>query len=329
MSKILIFRTDRIGDLIVTCSVIITIKKYFEGSKISLVTSHKNHNYAKSLNIFDHIYNLPKNNIVNKFNLIRKLQNTKFDYVFIFDGKDRSIISSLFINSKNKLALSSKIKFYHKLLNIKFFEDNEETHLYDIFRKILDHCNIDTKISNFDFLSYKTDNKFSENLPINDYVHIHLDEKWHSKLYIKSYTDINPKYNDFIDFINCLSLKKNVLITTGLIDTDLILALKNYFFIKTDDKIFYNNRSKKNICFVYKPTFDDIESLLRKSKLLITCHGALTHAANSFNIKKIDIIEKERIKFYKRFTSYLTNYHPVYRSSFPLLKDNLINIATN
>ena len=41
------------------------------------------------------------------------------------------------------------------------------------------------------------------------------------------------------------------------------------------------------------PTYDDLESLLRNTKVLITCHGSITHAANSFNIKKFDILEKK------------------------------------
>ena len=55
--KILIFRTDRIGDLIFTCPTIISIKKYFEECDITLITSNKNYDYAKSLNQFNNIQN--------------------------------------------------------------------------------------------------------------------------------------------------------------------------------------------------------------------------------------------------------------------------------
>ena len=50
--NILIFRTDRIGDLILTCPAIFTIKKYFANSNLTLVTSKKNYIYAINLNIF-------------------------------------------------------------------------------------------------------------------------------------------------------------------------------------------------------------------------------------------------------------------------------------
>ena len=75
------------------------------------------------------------------------------------------------------------------------------------------------------------------------------------------------------------------------------------------------------------PTFNDIESLLRNAKILITCHGAFTHVANSFNVKIVDIIEENRKAFYQRYTSYLKKYNPVYRNKFNLLKKDIFNIC--
>jgi hypothetical protein len=74
------------------------------------------------------------------------------------------------------------------------------------------------------------------------------------------------------------------------------------------------------------PTFNDIESLLRNAKILITCHGAVTHAANSFNVKIVDIIEENRKVFYQHYTSYLKKYNPIYRAKFDILKDDLLDI---
>ena len=77
--------------------------------------------------------------------------------------------------------------------------------------------------------------------------------------------------------------------------------------------IFINN-IKENIVLVKKPSFLDLESILRKTKVLITCHGALTHAAASFNIKIIDIVEESREELVKRYSLYIKNYYIVYRS---------------
>ena len=326
MVNILIFRTDSIGELILTCPVIISIQKYFKKCNTTLIASEKNYNYARNLNIFDQIYEFPKKNIIDKLLLIKKLNNTKFDYIFIFDGKDRSIASATFINSKSKVALSQRIRLFYKISNIKFLLDNKKTNVYEIFQKMLDRCDINTEVGNYDFIYHKRDNNFSTKIPINKYVHIHLDEKWINDLYIKSYTNINPNYDEFIELINSISKNNDILVTTGIIDTKLVDELKTNFFSKIDEKIFHKKNFNKSIYLVYKASFEDLESLLRKSKTLIACHGSITHAANSFDIKKIDILEERKIEFYKKYTSYLKNYYPIYRTRFSNLKKELLNI---
>tara|TARA_B100000029_G_scaffold231820_1_gene229184 strand:- start:3161 stop:4153 length:993 start_codon:yes stop_codon:yes gene_type:complete len=324
--NILIFRTDRIGDLIVTCPAIITIKKYFENSNITLIASDKNFEYAKNLDIFDCVYKFPKNNIFNKIIFIYKLTKKTYDYIFVFDGKDRSILTSALIKSGLKVALKSKNKLYYKNIKIKFFDDSEKTNLNDVFQKMLDYSEVNEKINNYQFLVNKKDNNFSSKINIKNYIHIHLDEKWLNKMYIKTYTNIYPAFDDFISFLNKISEKNQVLITTGIHDFDLLKNLRNNYFNKIDDKIFYKNNKNNSIFLIFKPSFDDLESLLRKTKTLISCHGALTHAANSFNIKNVDILEESRVGFYKKFTSYLKNYNPIYRSEFTNLSNTLLKI---
>ena len=106
---------------------------------------------------------------------------------------------------------------------------------------------------------------------------------------------------------------------------DLVKNLINNYFKKIDDNIYCKKRLDKSIYLIYKPTFEDIESLLRNSKTLVSCHGAITHAANSFNVKIIDIIEENKKKFYQRFTSYLSQYSKVYRGDFSSIKNYLFN----
>tara|TARA_B100000029_G_scaffold502851_1_gene578809 strand:+ start:262 stop:1254 length:993 start_codon:yes stop_codon:yes gene_type:complete len=323
--KILVFRTDRIGDLIHNCPAIFTIKEYLSNSVITLIASEKNATYAKKLNIFDYIHSFPKSGIIKKIKFIKFLKRENFDYIFIFDGKERSILSTCFIKSKFKVALSQSFKFYYKFLKIKFFKDNYKTNLNELFKDMLLHCNINTEIKHHDFLKNKKDNAFSNKISAKNYIHIHLDEKWFSELYIKKYTDINPTYNQFTDFLINISENDNVLITTGINETALLNDLKNKFFEKKADNIFINKKFKNIIYLVDKPSFEDIESLLRNSKILISCHGAITHASNSFNIKKIDILQEEKKFFYMRYSAYLEDYYPIYRSDFTSLKEKLLS----
>jgi ADP-heptose:LPS heptosyltransferase len=322
--KILIFRTDRIGDLIVSCPPILTIKEYLKDPNLTLVASNKNFDYAKSLNLFNEILLFPDSGIFNKIKFILKLRKTKFDCIYIFDGKEKSLILTLFLKSSIKVGISNEIKKYFYLLNIKIFEFNNNK-LYDVFQKILHYSKIDKEINHYNFISKKKKNNFVNKIPINDYVQIHLDEKWISAFYISNYTDINPNYSEFILFLKNASQYNNILITTGFINFPLLDEIKKKFFTKLKDNIYSNNEMNHSIYFIDKPSFLDIESLMTKTKLLIICHGSLTHVANSFNIKIIDIIEESKQDFYSTYTHYISNYNNLFRSTFSKLRKFLIN----
>ena len=125
-------------------------------------------------------------------------------------------------------------------------------------------------------------------------------------------------------FLNKLSIKNNVLVTSGMVDFDLLDKLKLNFFNNISEKIYVKKNEKTSIYLIYKPSFEDIESLLSKTQILISCHGAITHAANSFDIKKIDIIEKNRLSFYKKFITYLESHNIIYRSEFNSLSKEIV-----
>ena len=323
--NILIFRTDRIGDLILTCPTIITIKEYFEKSHITLISSYKNHSYAKSLSIFNEIYQFPKNSLLKKINFINTLSKKKFDYIFVLDGKERSIITSKFIKANYKIALTKEKKFYYKYIDIDLIIDNESKKVNEIFQEMIDSSKINTQIKHYNFLKDEKDNKFSSLVPINRYIHIHLDEKWFKDSYIDSYTDINPKYDEFVDFLNSVLEKENILITTGRKNLILIEDLKKKYFKEISENIYINESLNKVAYLVNNTSFNDLQSLLRNSKVLISCHGAITHAANSFDNMKIDIFEKNKEIFYRKYTSYLNHYSFIYREQFSAIKKNLYN----
>ena len=325
MSKnILIFRTDRIGDLIVSCPPILTIKESLNDTNLTLVASNKNFVYAKSLNLFNEILLFPDTGIFSKIKFILRLRKKKFDCIYIFDGKEKSIISTFFLKSSLKVGVSNEIKKYFNLLNIKIFEFNNNK-LYEVFQKTLDYSKINRKINHYDFISKKKNNNFVNEISINNYVQIHLDEKWFSTFYINNYTDINPNYNEFISFLQNASQYNNILITTGFLNFPLLDEIKKKFVSKVKDNIYLNNKMNHSIYFIDKPSFLDIESLMSKTKLLIICHGSLTHVANSFNITIIDIIEESKQEFYFTYTYYLNNYNILFRSSFYKLKKSLID----
>ena len=327
MSNILIFRTDRIGDLLTNCPAIISLKDSIKNAKISLVTSKKNDSYAKTFSFIDETMIFPNDNIFKKLKFAISLTKRKFDYIFVFDGKDKSIITSAFLKSQNKIFLVPKNKFYLyflKIFKIKFVIDDNNTDLIELYQKMFSALKINNKVKNFDFLKHKIDNNSSSKIDIKNYIHLHLNEKWFNKLYISKYTDINPKFKNFINFILELVKRENLLITTGLIDFSLLNELKSNFFINSKFNIFTKKINDKTIYLIDKPSLLDLESLMQKSKIFISCHSGITHIANSYDVKILDILDEKKKEWYKRFTSYYTNYNLIYRSNFEILSKKIL-----
>ncbi len=108
------------------------------------MSSEKNHFYAKELNFFDNIYIYPKKNILQKIKFFFFILKKKFDYIFVLDGKDRSLISILLNSCKNKFVIYSKdkIKLPYKIFNIFFIKNDGKKSINDLFQEMLDTSKI-------------------------------------------------------------------------------------------------------------------------------------------------------------------------------------------
>ena len=83
----LIFRTDRIGDFLITSTLIKAIKRNDLKSKIYIVASDKNKEFIKKYNLVDKVFLLKSNKILDKINLYFELKKYKFDNIIISDKK--------------------------------------------------------------------------------------------------------------------------------------------------------------------------------------------------------------------------------------------------
>ena len=78
---------------------------------------------------------------------------------------------------------------------------------------------------------------------------------------------------------------------------------------------------------IYKDLdFLHLESLISKCKLVISCHGSVSHIAAAHNIKQIDIIEENKLNFYSKWTNHFRNYFPLYREKFSNLSKKIIEL---
>ena len=70
MKNFIFFRTDRLGDFIITTSIIKAIKNKYKDARISVVCSKINSDFIKKYRIIDKIYVYNKNFFLNKVNLL-------------------------------------------------------------------------------------------------------------------------------------------------------------------------------------------------------------------------------------------------------------------
>ena len=97
----LIFRNDRVGDLILSSILLKSIKRSDSNNKIYVICSNANFDLAKNLSFIDDAFVLKKG-FLNKLKLIIKIYTLKIENILILDGKDRSILFSMLIYAKKK-----------------------------------------------------------------------------------------------------------------------------------------------------------------------------------------------------------------------------------
>ncbi len=296
MNKYLIFRTDRIGDFLLTAILINSIKRNDNNSFVTIVSSDKNYDYIKSFNYVDEVI-LLNNNLRSKIKLIKRLRASYYKYLILHDGKKRSSVISFFLKygviiKPNNNLLISYIEVIEEIiskLNFNFIESDLNT----------------LKNRDYNFSEYTND----------DFILFHFDEKWIYNDYISEYTNIEPSKDDLISFINLLlsASNKKLVITTGIKCPKILNDLNESNF---------GSRVK----ILKKLNFSNLENIVSKCNLLISCHGSVSHVAAAHNIKQIDIIEKEKLNIYLKWTKHFRNYSSVYRIKFIELSNKIINL---
>ncbi len=326
--KYLFIRTDRIGDFLLSAILIKSIKRSDKNSIITVIASKKNYNYIKKFSYIDEVIEYPAN-LFERLSLYLNFFLKKYFMVVALDGKKRSIFLCIITNSKIKILCTYK-KIYKNIFKFFFSQiylDEESPSKINEIENILNKLNYQLIDSDLNTISKSNKN----NLIINnndDYILFHFDEKWIHNDYIKNYKSIEPdNYLEFENFIKNIVNKteNNLYITTGLISNKFTSLIKNKFDKISEFKFELNHNNKK-ILFFEKTTFLELQVLLSKTQVLISCHGAATHVAASFNIKIIDILDNSKDLFYQKWTRHFRNYTKIERDNFRSLTTKIINI---
>ncbi len=326
MNNYLFFRTDRLGDFLMSAVLIKSIKKNDKNSHIIVIASKKNFFYIKTLDFIDEVFLYPEN-FIKKIFFFFKLRRKRYNLISALDGKKRSIYFSIFLKSKKKVLMTTKI-FYKKILKHFFskiyFFDQSFSKIEEI-KDVLNLCEMKFDKSDIFFLKNQKIQQNKVKL-IENYINFHFDEKWIYDHYINKYQSIEPNIENFKSFVEKLIYKtdKNIVITTGLINNNLIDTYLSSFK-KINENIYEKNFHNKIIQVYLKINFFDLKYLIKNSNFIITCHGASTHLASALDIKIYDIFDKSQEEFYNKWNNHMQNYNFFYRENFSDLSNKIIN----
>ena len=316
MKNILIFRTDRIGDFLVCSSIYSSIKRKNKNCSIDIVCSNSNFKYINSFNFFNNVYLYPKN-LTNKFLFYFKLK--KYDEILVLDGKKRSIYFSIFKKSKSKIMYTPS-KFIKNIFffffDCVFLIDYKKPKI-NLIKKSLLFLNYDFVDTDLNFLKkHENSNYLNYNIPFNDYLIFNFDEKWFYNNYIRTYCNIEPHYDEFIEFLKKISASNNVVITNGY--------KQNYILDRL--KITVNTDFKNKVLIKDKINIFELQNLIKNSKCLISCHGAPSHIASSYNIKLIDIIDNSEKDFFESYNFHFKKKSQLIRQKFNILSNQILAV---
>lgn len=326
MSNYLFFRTDRIGDFLVSAILMKSIKRNDINSHLTVIASEKNYFYIKTLNFIDEVYLYPEN-FFKKIFFFLNINKKKYKAIFALDGKKRSIYFSILLRSDQKFLMTTK-KFFKKILNT-FFDQiylfAESINKIDEIKNVLLKIKMNFKNEDINFL--KNYDLFLKDIKVpSDYFIFHFDEKWVHNDYIKKYESIEPTEENFKVFINKLLEKtnKNLVITTGIIKNNILKQYLNDF--KKIEKNFYIKQVNEKKIFIYNEiNFLELKLLIKNCNFIITCHGASTHLASAFNKKIFDIIDYSQKEFYFKWNNHIQNYTYFYREKFDELSNKILS----
>ena len=328
--KIIIFRCDRIGDFLLSSILMNNMKKIKNNIEFTIVCSKKNSEYVKNSYLAKNILVIP-DNLIKRLFFFLKILNLRYDKSIVLDGKKSSIISAILIGSSEKILLTNK-KYFYKYLKFffnKIFFSKKNTNKIDELISIanylnfnfnLEHAKYENKINNVSESTLKLLKK------LNNFNIFHFDEKWIYTDYIKTYVNIEPKFDELFKFLERLSLKKNedLVITTGINNNKLISSLISKFK-RCDTNIYEYKLKKINIFLIEKTDIFNLEYLISKSNCVITCHGAPSHLTNMYNKKLIDIIDVSELELFNNWTYHFTNNTSLIRETFSDLSNKIID----
>ncbi len=295
MSKILVLKNDRVGDLANSLKGINSLLNENRDKQIEIILS----DISKDLSFLFKIKNVKITylkyslNAFDKVKLFLKIITSNFEKIYILTPKNVYFYLPLICNAKvYAITITNKNKsrpFKYLRSKLHYYKDNNRENRkigQSISNLIYDLCNKEKKV----FPNILNNNPslsllFNENISlISNFIHIHYKENIFSK---NGWTS-----DDFIDLLNSFKhLNYKVIFTSDLGN----FSYHDKFLSKFSNLNFDNKISSLNfnsrIHYFHNINTQDLFKLIDLSNVVISPHGAMTVLASYLNKNVIDIFD--------------------------------------
>ncbi len=321
-NNILFFSIDRLGDYLIRSNVIKKISENYDD--VEIIGSEKNFKLLNSQKIFNKIYlfNTQKK-ITEKIRFIYNFFLKKYHTIIVFDGKNISNLLLIFMRSKSKFTFLYKkgtiinkvylqlIAIIYKIFNIKYeilynrdqIEKNCEDNYPNKYKNLKKYfSNIEDEIYYLEKSNISTYNMIS-----NEYILIHLDEKFNDIFNIK-----NQFESSIVNFQK--KINKKIILTTFNNNNDYYknITIDKIDFSKFNIEAIINNK----IIIIENMPINHFQNLIENSFLNISCHsGLFVHTSLALYKRTFDIINESDQKWLNSWIIPNNLYHQIYKSN--------------
>jgi ADP-heptose:LPS heptosyltransferase len=166
--KILFFRYDRIGDMIITTPVFRELKKAYPNIEVSVLASNVNKGILANNDYIDKIYINDKHNFLSDLKVLFKLRKEQFDVVVEFDHSviPHAIFRLKIINPKKIISVKKDGRYGVSGTDLQiydFYTDAPiDAHFRDIWLNTLKPFGITIQSNKYDIFFTKEQNKVAK-----------------------------------------------------------------------------------------------------------------------------------------------------------------------
>ena len=167
--KVLFFRYDRIGDMVITTPVFRELKVFSPEVKISVLASETNQNVLTNNPYIENVYINRKYRIFSNLKTLFILRKKKFDACIEFDHSviPHAIIRLKIVNPKIVISVFKHGRYGVKGTELRLYnyysEKKSGLHFRDIWLQTLSPFGVKPKSNNYDLFCSDSQNKFAYN----------------------------------------------------------------------------------------------------------------------------------------------------------------------